>query len=602
MTAGSLRRTTLGWTVLALALLLQACAGQSQSEADLYVTKTDDTFDGACLPRDCSLREAVAAANAAPGPNTIHVPAGDFRLSLAGSSEDEAASGDLDLTETTTILGAGFEGDEATFITAGAGLGDRLFHLLDGVTTLEALYVGGGAAEAGGAVLVESEAGLTLRQSRLDASRATGADGGGLVYSLGTLDIVESRLTNGCSAGPGGAIVSTGSASVTGSQFEDNESVTSGGSIANHGQMTLSATTINRGFAGGGELCGTQGQGDGGGIFNEGDLTVTDGEITRTEATGVGGAIATSGSLQVQGTVIRSLATRSGGGVAVAPGGTATITAVDINSSASDGNGGGVFVEAGGTASVNDSVVAGNAPLGGGLANNGDLTVRGSTVTYSRAFDGAGIHNSGTLIMEASTIRQNSARDHGGGIFSLGTMTISSSTISGNTAVFGGGLFLQGDVTLTNCTISTNNATASGGGVSWGSGTLSLTHCTLARNAAPEASGLLANTSVVVSNTVIGENTLGANCQLLQEPIAIGNLDQDGSCGFSATENVVGLDPGLGPLQDNGGPTETHRLSVDSPARNAAASAACLPADQRTVVRPQDGQCDIGAVEMETGT
>jgi len=602
MKTRSLPSTTLSLALLALALLFQGCGAQGQTETEFVVTKTNDTFDGACLPRDCSLREAVAAANAAPGLNTIRLPAGDYRLSLAGSSEDAAASGDLDLTETTTIIGAGFEGDEATFITAGPGLGDRVFHVLDGVTTLEALYVGGGEAEAGGAVLVESEAGLVLRQSRLDASRATGADGGGLIFSLGTLEIVESRLTNGCSAGPGGAIVSTGLASLTGSLFEDNESVTSGGSIANHGQMTLSATTINRGFAGGGGLCGTQGQGDGGGIFNEGELTVTDGEIARTEATGVGGAIATSGSLQVQGTLIRSLATRSGGGVAVAPGGTATISAVDINSSATDGNGGGVFVEAGGSASVTDSVIAGNAPFGGGLANNGDLTVRGSTVTYSRAFDGAGIYNSGTLIMETSTIRQNSARDHGGGVFSLGTATISSSTISGNTAVFGGGLFLQGNGTLTNCTISTNNATGSGGGVSWGSGTLSLTHCTLARNAAPEGSGLLADTSVVVSNTVIAENTLGSNCQLLQAPTAIGNLDQDGSCGFSATENVIGLDPGLGPLQDNGGSTETHRLLADSPARNAAASAACLPEDQRAVARPQGGLCDIGSVEMEIGT
>jgi CSLREA domain-containing protein len=58
--------------LLASLVGLAACSGQGQTvEPDLFVTKPDDTFDGACLPRDCSLREAVAAANQAPGPNTI---------------------------------------------------------------------------------------------------------------------------------------------------------------------------------------------------------------------------------------------------------------------------------------------------------------------------------------------------------------------------------------------------------------------------------------------------------------------------------------------------------------------------------------------------
>jgi hypothetical protein len=107
---------------------------------------------------------------------------------------------------------------------------------------------------------------------------------------------------------------------------------------------------------------------------------------------------------------------------------------------------------------------------------------------------------------------------------------------------------------------------------------------------------------LIVSNTVIGDNTLGPNCQMVQTPIAVGNLDEDGSCEFSEADNVIGQDPGLGPLVDNGGPTETHRLLAGSPARNAAEQAACLPADQRMIVRPQAGACDVGAVEMEAGT
>ena len=101
---------------------------------------------------------------------------------------------------------------------------------------------------------------------------------------------------------------------------------------------------------------------------------------------------------------------------------------------------------------------------------------------------------------------------------------------------------------------------------------------------------------------MIGGNGAGQNCEVRRRLVGIGNLDQDGSCGLPPEDNLVGVDPGIRPLQDNGGPTETHLLEPDSPARNAAASAACLPSDQRGIVRPQEGLCDIGAVEMEPGS
>ena len=62
------------------------------------VTKTSDTNDGVC-DADCSLREAVIAANAAVGPATINLPPGTYGLTLAGAGEDKAATGDLDITQ-----------------------------------------------------------------------------------------------------------------------------------------------------------------------------------------------------------------------------------------------------------------------------------------------------------------------------------------------------------------------------------------------------------------------------------------------------------------------------------------------------------------------
>jgi CSLREA domain-containing protein len=566
----------------------------------MSVTKSEDTFDGACLPRDCSLREAVAAANQASGPNTITIPAGNYVLALAGPGEDGAASGDLDLTDDVTLLGVGSEAG-GTFITAADGFGDRLVHALSGAVVIENLYLGGGEADAGGAVRVEESADLTIRETRLDASKATGPDGGGLVFSEGTLILEASRLTRGCSAGAGGAVVSRGTATIRDAVFEDNEAASQGGAIANSGTMTLTTTSVNRAFAGTGPLCGVVGQGDGGGIYSSGDLTITDGDISRTEATRSGGAIFTDGTLDIEGTLIRSTCRGSGGGIAVAAGGRATVKTIDLQASAGGGDGGGVWVEEGGSASVVDSRIGGTASrAGGGIANAGEVEVRGTTVSGGRALDGAGIYSSGALTVETSTIEQGSAREHGGGIFALGTTTIDASTISGNTADFGGGLFLQGTVSVTNCTISANNATGSGGGAAlWGSGELQLTHCTLTRNTSAEASALLADTYATVSNTLLGGNTLGPNCSVRLGLLGIGNLDEDGSCGFSAAENLSGVSPELGPLLDNGGPTETHVLLADSPARNAAAVAVCLPTDQRGVVRPQESLCDIGAVEME---
>jgi hypothetical protein len=76
------------------------------------------------------------------------------------------------------------------------------------------------------------------------------------------------------------------------------------------------------------------------------------------------------------------------------------------------------------------------------------------------------------------------------------------------------------------------------------------------------------------------------------------------TCGLSnnASGNITGVDPNLGPLKNNGGATLTMAPQAGSPAINAAdtASQACPATDQRGVMRPQGGACDIGAVESLT--
>src|SRR5438552_11261520 len=106
-----------GRLVLAFVLALGVLAAVPPRAAlatTFTVTKTADTNDGVC-DSDCSLREAIRAANAAAGADTISIPAGTYTLTLAGS-DDNANLGDLDVTGPLTINGAG---QASTIIQAG---------------------------------------------------------------------------------------------------------------------------------------------------------------------------------------------------------------------------------------------------------------------------------------------------------------------------------------------------------------------------------------------------------------------------------------------------------------------------------------------------
>jgi hypothetical protein len=80
-------------------------------------------------------------------------------------------------------------------------------------------------------------------------------------------------------------------------------------------------------------------------------------------------------------------------------------------------------------------------------------------------------------------------------------------------------------------------------------------------------------------------------------------IGKGGGSGISNTNgNQVGtsgspIDPRIGPLANNGGPTRTHALLAGSPAIDAASAADCPATDQRGVSRPQGTGCDIGSYE-----
>jgi hypothetical protein len=248
---------------------------------------------------------------------------------------------------------------------------------------------------------------------------------------------------------------------------------------------------------------------------------------------------------------------------------------------------------------------------GGGIANGGALTIRNCTISGN---------TSGALFF---------GRSEGGGIYNRGLITISGSTISGNTAVFGGGIDNAGNATITSCTISANSngnlGGSEGGGIENG-GTVDITSCTISGNSAEgNPGGGIANGGTVrARNTIIALNTAGCSFQGCTPT----GLDVSGaltSQNFNLIGNNAGatitpqpadqigtpgspIDPLLGPLQNNGGPTETQALLSGSPAIDKGNSSG-LSTDQRGFQRPVvyggitpppgGDYSDIGAFEVQ---
>jgi hypothetical protein len=216
------------------------------------------------------------------------------------------------------------------------------------------------------------------------------------------------------------------------------------------------------------------------------------------------------------------------------------------------------------------------------------------------------------LTVRDSTIAQNS----GGGGIQLGSATakLSGTTISNNTGTAAGGVDVEvSTFRCTNCTVSGNQGENDGGiRVFGGNGLLGrkasaqLKNCTVASNVGlgtytGGAGGLYIYNGQYgrATNTIFADNTGPAGNDCSGDFYSKGyNLIEDttGCTITGSTEgNILGVDPMLGPLADNGGPTETHALLAGSAAIDAGDPNRCLPTDQRGVVRTPP--CDIGAYE-----
>jgi hypothetical protein len=225
---------------------------------------------------------------------------------------------------------------------------------------------------------------------------------------------------------------------------------------------------------------------------------------------------------------------------------------------------------------------SGSALTLSGVAITG--TTLEKTDPASGAVRGAGIANNGTLTLSASTISGNaelatgaSSANQGAGLFnSGGTVTVVNSTIAGNTQVASAGASSEGSAIA-------NLGT-----------TLNLQNVTIAGNSGSPAIHNIAMVSAV--NTILSNGQSG-NCGAAITSLGH-NLESADECGLHAAGDQTGKDPLLGPLADNGGPTDTDALLPGSPAIDAGDPASCPGIDQRGVARPQGAACDIGAFEL----
>ncbi len=584
-------------------------------ERTLPSTFTPTTFgDGVSGDSQVNtLRNAVIAANqdtASSGTDVIQLQGGMYTLNIQNTSGPTGATqGDLNLTNTTrtiVIEGAGDSGPNATVIDA-SQLNDRVFQVAPGVTVLfENLVIQGGNAQddgtntfsvgRGGGIL-NNGGNVTLSNVAVQNNQVTNASagsayGGGIYSAGGTLTLTNAVVQNNI------ASVTHGDVSAEGGGIDDEGSLLA---IAN---SLIAGNQANGGHGNNGTVSQSEGGGGGAGLG--------------------GGLYVNGGSVQIDTTTISGNTARGGDG---GKGFTGDL----VGDNGGDGGpaaGGGVCLGPG-EVTVRDSTTSGNFVVGGDGGNGGNGSTETANSNTNReggnggkggGADGGGFHiETGTLTLIDTTVADNNPYSGKGGAGGNGGGNgLAGGNYGGNGGnggvAWGGGIGNAQILDTFNVTIAGNFVGAGGGGAA-GIGGIGGTAGLQGLIGSTQGGGIWneGGNPVNLTNTLIATNVAAtgpdfAGAVTTSDHTLIGD-DKDAT-GFSAVQNgdIVGtpnapVNPLLGPLGNNGGPTQTMALLPGSPAIDRgdnSTESATGPNDQRGsgFSRVVHSIVDLGAVEF----
>ncbi|KAA3645828.1 MAG: CSLREA domain-containing protein [Chloroflexi bacterium] len=557
-------RNRIGLVLILFGLLMATISGcDAGSSFDcsantIFVNTFEDVGDGACTPAHCTLREAILAVNAceAPATITIQLDEGTYQLASRGPGDER---GDLDIYANLKIIGAG---ERFTNIQGPASWNDRIFHV----------------AESANVEMID----LTIGPPRNAAV-------------LGIDDYISNAGEN-----PGGGVLNEGFLILENVILQKNRAF-SGGGLFNSGNALLVGVTVNDNLAG---ESSTETSGVrvsticGGGIANEGEMTIGESRILNNAAP------AGAGICNLEGSTLNILN-----------------TAISFNA---------------GTAAP-----AGPARLGGGIYNQGTLSIEGARIDHNEADsgggvfttifsrfemgasnilenytgnegtdgffegNGAGVYLSGEFMIEDSTFLDNVAHGKGGGLY-IATITDLGQffrvSISGNNANDGGGLFVDsGRIDMLNASIVVNSARNSGGALQVDGGNLNLRFVTVAYNQSPGIGGMLATDGEVVfeSSIISGNNP---DCSTAGGSIGSNNynIQSEYTCPLFESEDLANI-PTADVLESSATTIADHRviaLIPEGPAVDFVPEWLCWPNDELFRGRPAGEGCDAGALEL----
>jgi CSLREA domain-containing protein len=250
----------------------------------LVVTRADDPVPNGCAVGDCSLREAIIAANGSSGADSITLDPVSYVLSLAGAGEGAAATGDLDITSPVTLTGGG-----AGLTTIDGSDLDRVFDVATGSSlTLVDLTVTNGTSDGPGGG-IRNRGTLVLTRTAITSNDSpSGSDGGGVALLAGSMTATDTSFAFNHSGGSGGGfyVADVATASLSRSLVETNLSEYAAG-IATDGNVALVNSTISGNLAA--VAYGAFKNGDG-------DSSLTNVTVTGNDGGGVGGGVSQTGS------------------------------------------------------------------------------------------------------------------------------------------------------------------------------------------------------------------------------------------------------------------------------------------------------------------